>query len=83
VCLEVGGNFGGTVSACMNTGSCATAFISPLAAAWVYSKFHSFDMMLVSAGFVYFLAGFLWLKIDASKTIVAAPDIPEALQATS
>jgi len=83
VCLEVSGNFGGTVTAYMNTGSCATAFISPLAAAWVYSKFHSFDMMLMSAGFVYFLAGLLWLKIDAGKTITPAPDIPEAFEATS
>jgi hypothetical protein len=28
-------------------------------------------MMLISAGVVYFLAGLLWLKIDASKPIVA------------
>jgi hypothetical protein len=39
-------------------------------------------MMLMSAGFVYFLAGLLWLKIDASKTVVPAPDMPEALPAT-
>lgn len=69
VCLEVGGNCGGTVSAFMNTGSCATAFVSPVAAAWVYTRFHSFDMMLMSAGAVYFLAGLLWLKIDATKAV--------------
>jgi nitrate/nitrite transporter NarK len=69
VCLEVGGDFGGTVSAFMNTGSCATAFISPVAAAWIYTRFHSFDMMLMSAGVVYFLAGLLWLKIDATRTV--------------
>ena len=57
VCLEIGGDFSGTVSAFMNTGSCASAFISPLAAAWVYLRFRSFDMMLMSAGVVYFLAG--------------------------
>ena len=69
VCLEVGGNFGGTVSAFMNTGSCATAFISPLAAAWIYTKLHSFDMMLMSAGVVYFLAGLLWMNIDATRAV--------------
>jgi MFS family permease len=71
VSQEVGGEFGGTVSAFMNTGSCATAFLSPVVAAWVYTKFQSFDMMLISAGVVYFLAGLLWMKIDASKPIVA------------
>jgi MFS family permease len=70
VSQEVGGEFGGTVSAFMNTGSCATAMLSPIVAAWVYTKFQSFDMMLISAGVVYFLAGLLWLKIDASKPIV-------------
>jgi ACS family glucarate transporter-like MFS transporter len=69
VCLEVGGNSGGTVSAFMNTGSCATAFISPVAAAWVYTRFHSFDVMLMSAGLVYFLASLLWLRIDATKPV--------------
>jgi len=69
VCLEVGGNFGGTVSAFMNTGSCATAFISPLAAAWIYTKLHSFNMMLMSAGVVYFLAGLLWMNIDATRAV--------------
>jgi MFS transporter, ACS family, glucarate transporter len=71
VCLEVGGDFGGTVSAFMNTGSCATAFISPVAAAWIYTRFHSFDMMLMSAGVVYFLAGLLWLEIDATKAVTS------------
>ena len=71
VSLEIGGNYAGTVSAFMNTGSCATAFISPVAAAWIYTEFHSFDMMLMSAGLVYFLAGLLWLKIDATKTVTS------------
>ena len=80
VCLEVGGDFGGTVSAFMNTGSCATAFLSPVVAAWVYTRFQSFDIMLISAGIVYFLAGLLWLKIDASKPIVPASGTGEPLK---
>jgi nitrate/nitrite transporter NarK len=71
VCLEVGGNFGGTVSAFMNTGACVAAFISPLAAAWIYTRFRSFDLMLMSAGVVYFLAGLLWLKIDATRVVTS------------
>lgn len=72
VCLEVGGDFAGTVSAFMNTGGCFTAFLSPVMAAWIYTRFHSFDLMLMSAGVVYLLAGILWLKIDATKPVVCA-----------
>jgi hypothetical protein len=28
-------------------------------------------MMLMSAGVVYFLAGFLWLKIDATRAVTS------------
>jgi MFS family permease len=71
VCLEVGGNFAGTVSAFMNTGGCSTAFLSPVVAAWIYTRFHSFDLMLMSAGAVYLLAGILWLKIDATIAVTS------------
>lgn len=71
VSLEVGGDFGGTVSAFMNTASCATAFLSPVIAAWIVTRFGSFNPMLLSAGAVYFLASLLWLKIDASKPVVS------------
>jgi len=71
VSMEVGGEFGGTVSAFMNTGSSATAFLSPVAAAWIFTRFESFDLMLLSAGAVYFLAGLLWFKIDASKSVLS------------
>jgi MFS transporter, ACS family, glucarate transporter len=68
-CLEIGGSFGGTISAFMNVSSCISAFISPIAAAWVYTRFGSFDAMLISAGAVYAVAGLLWLKIDPSQQL--------------
>ena len=68
-CLEAGGNFGGTATAFMNTGSTISAFISPLAAAWMYSRFGSFRSMLMSAGAVYLIASFLWLKIDPTQSL--------------
>jgi MFS family permease len=67
--LEIGGRFGGTVSAFMNASSSISAFISPIAAAWVYTRFRSFDAMLISAGAVYAVAGILWLKIDATEPL--------------
>jgi sugar phosphate permease len=67
--IEIGGSFGGTVAAFMNSSSSISAFISPIAAAWIFTKFRSFDAMLVSAGLVYLTAAFLWLKIDAGRPL--------------
>jgi MFS transporter, ACS family, D-galactonate transporter len=69
VSVEIGGRSGGTVAAFMNSASSISAFISPIAAAWIFTKFQSFDAMLVSAGLVYSMAAFLWLKIDPSRPL--------------
>lgn len=69
-CLEIGGSFGATTGAFMNVSSSISAFISPLAAAWVYTRFKSFDAMLISAGAVYVIAALLWLKIDPTRPLV-------------
>jgi len=71
-CLEVGGSYGGTTTAFMNTGSTISAFISPLAAAWMFSRFGSFQAMLMSAGAVYLIASILWLKVDPRRSLDVA-----------
>jgi Na+/phosphate symporter len=70
-CLEVGKNFGGTTTAFMNTASSISAFISPLAAAWMFARFGSFAAMLISAGAVYLIASLLWLKVDATQSLTS------------
>jgi nitrate/nitrite transporter NarK len=71
--VEIGGRFGGTAAAFMNSSSSISAFISPVAAAWIFTKFRSFDAMLVSAGLVYVAAAFLWLKIDPGRPLEPCP----------
>jgi nitrate/nitrite transporter NarK len=68
-CLEAGGRYGGTATGFMNTASSISAFISPLAAAWLFDKFGSFSAMFWSAAIVYCLAGLLWLRIDATQSL--------------
>ena len=51
--------FGGTATDLMNAGSSISAFISPLAAAWLYTSFGSFDAMFMSAAAVYLVSGFV------------------------
>jgi nitrate/nitrite transporter NarK len=70
-CLEVGGRFGGTATGFMNAGSSISAFISPLAAAWLYTKFGTFDAMFMSAAAVYLFSGLLWLLIDATQIVAS------------
>jgi ACS family glucarate transporter-like MFS transporter len=70
-CLEAGGSFGGTTTAFMNTASTISAFISPLAAAWMFTRFGSFAAMLLSAGAVYLVASLLWLKVDATQSLTS------------
>lgn len=70
-CLEVGGRYGGTATGFMNTASSISAFISPLAAAWLFDQFGSFAAMFWSAAIVYALAGLLWLRIDATQSFDA------------
>ena len=67
--VEIGGSLGGTVAAFMNSGSSISAFISPIAAAWIFTRFQSFNAMLVSAGLVYLTAATLWLKIDPGRPL--------------
>ena len=74
-CLEVGGSFGGTATGFMNSGSSISAFISPLAAAWLYTRFGSFDAMFMSAAAVYLISGLLWLKIDAAEPLIAVASV--------
>jgi hypothetical protein len=56
----------------MNSSSSISAFVSPVVAAGVYTRFGSFDAMLMSAGVVYLIASLLWLKIDATQSLTSA-----------
>jgi drug/metabolite transporter superfamily protein YnfA len=56
----------------MNTASTISAFISPLAAAWMFTRFGSFGAMLMSAGAVYLIASLLWLKVDATQPLTSS-----------
>ena len=66
---DVGGRFGGTASAFMNMASSLSAMVSSVSAAWLASKFGSFDAVLAVASAVYFIGGMLWLSIDPTKSI--------------
>jgi nitrate/nitrite transporter NarK len=82
-CVEISGTSAGAATGFMNSSSSISAFISPIAAAWIFTNFHSFDAMLLSAGALYVSAAFLWLKIDPARplTMQNAPGVPTPVDA--
>jgi nitrate/nitrite transporter NarK len=69
VCADIGGRYAGTVSGCMNAAGGVGAMLSPLLAAQLANRFDWNMAFLVFAG-AYLLGGLLWLRIDATETIL-------------
>ena len=68
--VDIGGPYGSTTAAFMNTASCVSAALSPVSAIWLAGVFGSFRAMLLVAACLYFAAALLWLVIDPSKPVV-------------
>ncbi len=68
---DVGGRFGGTTSAFMNMASSLSAMVSSISAAWLATRFGSFDAMLAVASGVYLIGAILWLRIDPTQRVSA------------
>jgi MFS transporter, ACS family, glucarate transporter len=68
-CLDIGGRYGGTTGGIMNMASCLSAMVSPVSAAWLSTRFGSFNSMLVVVAAAYVLGGLLWLRIDPAHPV--------------
>lgn len=73
VCLDVGGRHAGSVSGAMNMAGQAASFLSSVAFGYIvlYSG-NNWDAPLVPMTVTAFLAALCWLRIDASRPLVAA-----------
>ncbi len=69
VCVDVGHRYGGTATGFMNTASSASAVISPISAAWLASRFGSFESMFWAATVVYGIGALLWFLIDPERRV--------------
>lgn len=69
VCVDVGHRYGGTATGFMNTASSVSAVISPISAAWLASRFGSFDAMFWAATIVYLVGALLWFTIDPERRV--------------
>jgi len=71
VCLDIGGNYGGTVVGAMNTAAYVGAFTSSLAFGYLYSWTGSYDAPFIPMAVLLLLGAYLWMKVDASEQLVA------------
>ena len=70
-CVDIGGRYGGTASSIMNTDSSVSAMLCSGSAAWLATKFGSFNAVLGVAAAAYVIGGLLWLRIDPGRPIPA------------
>ncbi len=68
--VDIGGPYGATVSAYMNTASSISAALSPVSAAWLAGRFGSFRGMFLTVAAVYVTAAILWLFIDPTEPLL-------------
>ena len=69
VCVDVGHRYGGTATGFMNTASSASAVISPISAAWLATRFGSFESMFWASTVVYLVGALLWFVIDPERRV--------------
>jgi MFS transporter, ACS family, glucarate transporter len=63
-CLDIGARHAGVVSGAMNTFGNLGGTLSPLVMGLCLTRWHSWDLPLLSLSFFYLLAGGCWLLID-------------------
>jgi MFS transporter, ACS family, glucarate transporter len=68
---DMGGRFAGTLGGWMNTAGCVGGMLSPIVAAKVSNAF-GWNPLFAIFGAVYFLGALAWLRVDASKPLLAA-----------
>lgn len=73
VCLDIGRRHAGTMVGLMNTSAQAGGLVGSVAYGYIVERFHSYDAPFVPMAGVLFLGALLWLKVDASIDLTAAP----------
>lgn len=70
VCLDVGREFAGTVSGCMNAwGNLGGAF-GPVVTGYLVQHFGSWNLPIALSSGIFFLGALLWLRIDPTKSVL-------------
>jgi MFS transporter, ACS family, glucarate transporter len=71
VCLDIGRRHAGAVVGLMNTTAQVGGLVGSVAYGYIVERFASYEAPFVPMSALLFLGALLWLKIDASKELVA------------
>ncbi len=70
VCLDVGHEFAGTVSGCMNAWGNLGGALSPFVIGFLVQHFGSWNLPIVVSSGIFFLGALLWLRIDPTQSVL-------------
>jgi len=70
VCLDVGHEFAGTVSGCMNTWGNLGGAIANVVTGFLVEYFGGWNLPIIVSGSIFFLGALLWLKIDPTRSVL-------------
>ena len=73
VCLDVGHEFAGTVTGCMNTWGNLAGFFSPIATGFLVQHLSNWNVPIILSGGIFFLGALLWLRIDPTQSVIEEP----------
>ena len=79
ICLDIGGRYAGAVTGAMNMATFAAAFFSSVAYGYIV-KSYGYDAPFLPMILLLVLGALLWLKIDATREVIADTVQAEALQ---
>jgi MFS family permease len=70
-CIDIGGKYAGACTGAMQTGAFTGGFISSVAYGYIVDHFNNYDAPFIPMAVLMIVATLLWLKVDASKHVVA------------
>jgi nitrate/nitrite transporter NarK len=83
VCLDIGRNFAGVVTGCMNTFSNIGGVFTPIVVAYAVDRWRSWTFPFYVTAVVYAAGAVIWLAIDPATPIAATPIVASAFRRTS
>jgi ACS family glucarate transporter-like MFS transporter len=70
VCLDIGGEYAGAVTAAMNTAGNLGSLVSSVMFGYLVNRYGNYDLPFIPMAVLLVIGAFLWLKIDATRQLI-------------
>jgi predicted MFS family arabinose efflux permease len=77
-CLDIGGEYAGSVVAAMNTAAQIGSLVSSVAFGFLVDRYGSYDLPFIPMAVLLVIGAWLWLKINPTRLLIPklAPGTP-------